>query len=71
VPVFTQIHARYPDIDLELVADNRVLSLTKREADIAIRIGLRAEPQLIVRKVATMSFGVYARRPRTRKRATR
>jgi DNA-binding transcriptional LysR family regulator len=60
MPVLAEIHARYPDINLELVADNRVLSLTKREADIAIRIGVRAEPQLVVRKVAMMSFGVYA-----------
>jgi DNA-binding transcriptional LysR family regulator len=60
MPALAQLHARYPNIDLELVADNRALSLTKREADIAVRIGLRAEPQLVVRKVATVAFGVYA-----------
>ena len=59
IPLLARLHDRYPDIDIELVADNRTLSLTKREADIAVRIGLRAEPQLIVRKIASMSFGVY------------
>jgi DNA-binding transcriptional LysR family regulator len=58
VPILAKLHALYPDIDLELVADNR--SLTKREADIAVRMAQPTEAQLIVRKVSDFRGAAYA-----------
>jgi DNA-binding transcriptional LysR family regulator len=60
VPILAKLHALYPDIDLELVADNRSLSLTKREADIAVRMAQPTEAQLIVRKVSDFRGAAYA-----------
>lgn len=59
-PMLARFHAQYPDIDLELDADNRLRSLGKREADIAVRIGPNLESGLAVRKVAQFGSAVYA-----------
>lgn len=57
--------ARYPDIQLELVSDPRDLSLTRREADIALRLarpGADAGAAILARRVGTLVYGVYAAR---------
>jgi DNA-binding transcriptional LysR family regulator len=53
-------HKRYPDIDLELVADNRALSLTRREADVALRLARPAQPLLVTRQLAEVTSALYA-----------
>jgi DNA-binding transcriptional LysR family regulator len=53
-------HARYPAIDLEIVGGSRVLSLARREADLALRYGSPKDSELIARRVATIGFGLYA-----------
>lgn len=54
--------AAYPGVELELVIDNRMLSLTRREADVAIRPGKRptSEPDVVARHIGKVRFGVYA-----------
>jgi DNA-binding transcriptional LysR family regulator len=52
--------ARYPGIRLELIADTRSLSLTKREADIALRLARPSQAELAVRKLGAMEYGLYA-----------
>lgn len=59
-PLLARFHAKYPDIELELVADNRALSLSKREADLALRVGRPKETSLVVRRVADFGCGLYA-----------
>lgn len=49
-----------PSISIELVASDRVESLTRREADIAIRMVRPAEQRLIARKVNQISLSAYA-----------
>jgi len=53
-------HERYPAIDLELIGGSRVLSLARREADIALRFGSPKDSELIARRVAKITFGLYA-----------
>jgi len=53
-------HERYPAIDLELIGGSRVVSLARREADIALRYGSPKDSELIGRRVARISFGLYA-----------
>jgi DNA-binding transcriptional LysR family regulator len=53
-------HERYPDIQLELIADNRPLSLTKREADMCLRFGRPKEPLLVTRRLLDFPSAVYA-----------
>jgi DNA-binding transcriptional LysR family regulator len=53
-------HARYPEIDLEVIGGSRVVSLARREADIALRYGSPKDSELVARRVARISFGLYA-----------
>lgn len=39
VPLIAEFHALYPDIELELVANETIIDLIERRTDIAIRIG--------------------------------
>lgn len=56
------LRARFPGIKLELAIDNRLLSLTHREADIAIRPTLEPEETLVGRSISAIGCGLYAAR---------
>jgi DNA-binding transcriptional LysR family regulator len=53
-------HERYPAIDLEVIGGSRVVSLAKREADVALRYGSAKDSELVARRVSTITFGLYA-----------
>jgi DNA-binding transcriptional LysR family regulator len=53
---FRQAH---PGIVVELLIDNRVLSLSRREADIAVRVSRPKEPDLHGRKLADIAWTIY------------
>jgi DNA-binding transcriptional LysR family regulator len=53
-------HERYPAIDLEVTGGSRVVSLARREADIALRYGAPKDSDLVARRVAKIAFGLYA-----------
>jgi DNA-binding transcriptional LysR family regulator len=55
-----EFHERYPALDLELIGDARVISLAKREADIALRLGSSKDSDLVARCVGKIAFGLYA-----------
>jgi DNA-binding transcriptional LysR family regulator len=62
VPAAVRLFERYPRLGLELVADARDLSLTRREADLALRL---ARPRtggtrVTARRLGTLRYGVYA-----------
>lgn len=59
-PILAQLHATYPGIVVEVLADARSLSLTKREADIALRFAQFTQADLTVRRVAETAYGLYA-----------
>lgn len=61
-PVLGRFHARYPEIEIALISDSRILSLTKRESDIGIRSPRPKEPSLVTRRIAEIGFGLYASR---------
>jgi DNA-binding transcriptional LysR family regulator len=50
----------YPDITVNLILSDRELDLGMREADIAIRLRAPVQPDLIQRKLMTVSHHVYA-----------
>jgi DNA-binding transcriptional LysR family regulator len=52
----------HPGITVELAIDNRVLSLSRREADIALRPVRPKERELWGRKLADIAWAVYASR---------
>ena len=55
-----KFRAAYPAIDLEIIGGSRVVSLARREADLALRYGSPKDSELVARRVATIGFGLYA-----------
>jgi DNA-binding transcriptional LysR family regulator len=59
-PGIAPLHAAHPGIVIEMIAANRSLSLARREADIAVRLGRFEAHETVVRKIGEMAFAVYA-----------
>jgi DNA-binding transcriptional LysR family regulator len=54
--------AYYPELEIELIAENQLISLARGEADIAIRMRRPADDAIVTRKVGDCAFGLYASR---------
>lgn len=54
------LSAAHPGISIEVLLDNNLTDLMKREADIAIRLMRPMASDLIGRRVGEMAFGLYA-----------
>ncbi|MET0964337.1 MAG: LysR family transcriptional regulator [Noviherbaspirillum sp.] len=61
LPALGGIHHRWASVTLELVVEARVAMLSRREADLALRIGRPQDPGLAARLLGTMSLGLYGR----------
>jgi DNA-binding transcriptional LysR family regulator len=62
VPALRDLAERYPALHLELIAEPRDLSLTKREADIALRLARPADDAgaaVLTRKVGFLRYAAY------------
>jgi DNA-binding transcriptional LysR family regulator len=63
LPHLSRFHVLYPRIDLEVSVGTRVLSLGRREADVALRPGAPpSEQDVVARRVCTCAGAVYASR---------
>ncbi len=60
IPGLAALRSRHPGIDLELIMDGRVLSLARREADIAIRLGHPQDSDLVCRRLCDLAYAFYA-----------
>lgn len=58
-PVFADFRAACPDIALEVAVSNLLFSLSKREADVAIRPTQAPPENLVGRRVGTIAQAVY------------
>ena len=59
-PALTCLLAEHPHLRIELIADPRDLSLTKREADIALRLARpQNEVRAIARRIGRLAYAVY------------
>jgi len=54
--------AQHPDVKVDVVISNEVSSLSKREADIALRMYRPQQPDLICRRLPDHHLGIYAHR---------
>jgi DNA-binding transcriptional LysR family regulator len=52
--------ATHPTVGLELTTTNALLSLTHRDADVAVRPSAQPPPNLVGHKIATLGFAPYA-----------
>lgn len=58
-PIFASFRAAYPEIRLDVVISNQSLSLSKRDADVAIRASDRPGDTLVGRRMASIAWGIY------------
>ncbi len=61
-PQVADFYRRYPDIQLELVAKSQTVSLSKRDADIAVTLSRPVQGRLYSRKLVDYRLGLYASR---------
>jgi DNA-binding transcriptional LysR family regulator len=63
VPALPELQARHPGLRLDLVADSRNASLTRREADVALRL---ARPEtgrsVLTKRLGQLDYAVYGAR---------
>lgn len=62
-PRLGRLAERHPDLTVQLVPLQRTMSLSKREADLAVVIDPPADGRLTVRKLTDYGLGLYASRP--------
>jgi DNA-binding transcriptional LysR family regulator len=60
IPHIAAFHEAYPDVELQIVASNQLMNLTKREADVVLRVSNAPPENLIGRRLATMPFAIFA-----------
>ncbi len=58
-PRLRELNERHPNIQLSLLLDDRILNLSMREADAAIRLYKPEQPDLVQRQLTTIHFHVY------------
>ncbi len=59
-PRLGRLREQYPGLRMQLSGDTRNVSLMRREADIAIRLSRPVDDELVVRKLAAVTFSFYA-----------
>ncbi len=60
MPGLAELHQRHPGITVDLVADTRSLSLSRREADVAVRMARLEQNDLVARCIGIVAYGLYA-----------
>lgn len=55
-----ELRERLPTTNIEILGESRILSLARREADIAIRLGSPKDSELVGRKIGLIGYGFYA-----------
>lgn len=58
--VIVALQHEHPDLRIELISDSRLVSVSRREADIALRKARSREAELIEKKVGHLQFGLFA-----------
>ena len=59
MPLLAEFRHSYPEITVELAVDNRMLNLTRREADVALRPTRQPPETLAGRRIAGLASAVY------------
>ncbi len=62
VPALPALRERHPGLVLEITADQRAFDLTRREADLALRMGRPRDTGLVARKLSDVVHRLYASR---------
>jgi DNA-binding transcriptional LysR family regulator len=60
VPELPALRRRHPALLIDLLSDNREVDLRRGEADLAVRIRDTTDPELLVRKLGSAGWSLYA-----------
>ncbi len=60
-PCLAGLHRTHPDLMVELIPDARELSLSMREADIAVRLTPSEQHDLVIRRIGRLTFGTLCK----------
>jgi DNA-binding transcriptional LysR family regulator len=69
-PSLTSLKRSNPDLKIELAGEPRPVSLSRREADIALRMFRPSQKGLVARRLAVFHFGLYGTREYVARTAT-
>lgn len=58
--ILTRFRIDHPGIDVELSLSNKIQDLSRRDADVAVRMSRPTQNSLVARKVGELSIGFYA-----------
>lgn len=59
-PALPELHRAHPALQVELLLDSRALSLSRREADLALRLARPRQAGLVARKLGDVRSALYA-----------
>jgi DNA-binding transcriptional LysR family regulator len=59
-PRAPEFRRKHPEIEWTLVTSTRTVSLTRREADVAVRLERPSQADLVVRRLGTYAYALYA-----------
>ena len=59
-PILAEFCEHYPDITVDVLVDARILSLSRREADVALRLSRPEGNELVARRVGSVGYALYA-----------
>ena len=60
IPALPRLYAAHPQLQIELIAEPRNLRLTRREADIALRLARPESGTALARRLGQLDYAVYA-----------
>ncbi|MFI8482521.1 LysR family transcriptional regulator [Pseudomonas sp. NPDC078700] len=60
IPAIARVHELHPGVQIQLDASSQLISLSKRQADIAVRNMRPENPDLIARRIARWPVGLFA-----------
>ncbi|MEW6343934.1 MAG: LysR family transcriptional regulator [Pseudomonadota bacterium] len=67
IPALPALLERYPDLQIELIADSHDLNLSRRDADVAVRLARPGEEvgdRVFARRIGLLRYGVYVHESR-------
>jgi DNA-binding transcriptional LysR family regulator len=64
VPAMPSLQRAAPQLRIELIADNRALSLARHEADVALRLTRPRDGTMLARRIGRLDYAAYALRTR-------
>jgi DNA-binding transcriptional LysR family regulator len=59
-PALEPLRRAHPALEVEVLVDSRALSLSRREADLALRLARPRQPGLVTRRLAEIASALYA-----------